>query len=344
MNHFEGRRRNPDRRTALMGLDGPPVVNPLSPINAAESSQVVQYDTDELSEPRDERDESPPLDPSLVTVQQVLQAHLEKANLTDLPRSHDPSTVNQLMVPDRQGSSLHDNYDSGGLFLEKERKSQSGFLSHEVATTSSPAINLNDAAEGECPDFGMESNKCPQAVSGRETHEVKDFGQQSQYTVTQSEDGVPYLQEVSFEARKKSHEGVESKKTTHTRISDSDIDEMALKTSAFIKEINRLANSESSDPESDTDRPPLSFKKKHHNLPPRMADKFLEQMKAISTPTPVEMHTVELVKSEVYHEFGFSLSEGLYEPGVFVRTIKNGSLADLSGKLQPFDRILKVRI
>ncbi|KAF4525915.1 hypothetical protein B566_EDAN014632 [Ephemera danica] len=55
-----------------------------------------------------------------------------------------------------------------------------------------------------------------------------------------------------------------------------------------------------------------------------------------------DVHTVTLRKDRVYEDFGFSLSDGLYERGVYVNRIRRGGPADLSGRLRPYDRILQV--
>lgn len=54
------------------------------------------------------------------------------------------------------------------------------------------------------------------------------------------------------------------------------------------------------------------------------------------------MYQVTLLKDRVYEDFGFSVSDGLYEKGVYVNRIRKGGPADRSGVLKPFDRILQV--
>lgn len=48
------------------------------------------------------------------------------------------------------------------------------------------------------------------------------------------------------------------------------------------------------------------------------------------------------MKDRVYEDFGFSVSDGLYEKGVYINRIRKGGPADRSGMLQPYDRILQV--
>lgn len=59
-------------------------------------------------------------------------------------------------------------------------------------------------------------------------------------------------------------------------------------------------------------------------------------------PIPIEVHRVTLFKDKVYEDFGFSVSDGLYDKGVYVNRVRPGGPADMSGILKPFDRILQV--
>ena len=62
---------------------------------------------------------------------------------------------------------------------------------------------------------------------------------------------------------------------------------------------------------------------------------------AASLPVPLEVHRVTLFKDNVYEDFGFSVSDGLHEKGVFVNRIRKGGPADLSAVLRPLDRIIQ---
>ena len=57
---------------------------------------------------------------------------------------------------------------------------------------------------------------------------------------------------------------------------------------------------------------------------------------------PQEVNKVTLFKDKIFEDFGFSLSDGLYERGIFVARIKKGGPADMSGLLKPLDRILQI--
>ena len=57
---------------------------------------------------------------------------------------------------------------------------------------------------------------------------------------------------------------------------------------------------------------------------------------------PLEVTRVTLFKDQIYEDFGFSVSDGLYERGIFVNRIRKGGPADVSGMIKPFDRILQL--
>lgn len=57
---------------------------------------------------------------------------------------------------------------------------------------------------------------------------------------------------------------------------------------------------------------------------------------------PYRSFHVTLYKDKVYDDYGFSVSDGLYERGVYINRIRSGGPADVTGLLKPFDRIMQV--
>lgn len=55
-----------------------------------------------------------------------------------------------------------------------------------------------------------------------------------------------------------------------------------------------------------------------------------------------EIYHVTLYKDSVYDDYGFSVSDGLYEKGVYINRIRKGGPADIVGMLRPYDRIIQV--
>ncbi|XP_019289184.2 glutamate receptor-interacting protein 2 isoform X2 [Panthera pardus] len=66
-----------------------------------------------------------------------------------------------------------------------------------------------------------------------------------------------------------------------------------------------------------------------------------EETQELLVPTPLEMHKVTLHKDPLRNDFGFSVSDGLLEKGVYVHTVRPDGPAQRGG-LRPFDRVLQV--
>ncbi|XP_072341289.1 glutamate receptor-interacting protein 1 isoform X2 [Scyliorhinus torazame] len=69
--------------------------------------------------------------------------------------------------------------------------------------------------------------------------------------------------------------------------------------------------------------------------------KIKQEMKEIMSPTPVELHKVTLYKDSDSEDFGFSVSDGLLEKGVYVNNTRPNGPAALGG-VKPYDRLLQV--
>ncbi|XP_076447578.1 glutamate receptor-interacting protein 2-like isoform X2 [Babylonia areolata] len=68
---------------------------------------------------------------------------------------------------------------------------------------------------------------------------------------------------------------------------------------------------------------------------------FDQHLQTIFTPTPIQLHRLSLEKTSATADFGFSLSDGLYEKGVYVSAVRTASPAQKAG-VRTFDRILQV--
>ncbi|XP_072183232.1 glutamate receptor-interacting protein 1 isoform X8 [Excalfactoria chinensis] len=99
--------------------------------------------------------------------------------------------------------------------------------------------------------------------------------------------------------------------------------------------------------ERSTVRPHYSQASRSNTLPSDVGRKsmvmrkFKQEMKEIMSPTPVELHKVTLYKDSDGEDFGFSVSDGLLEKGVYVKNIRPAGPGDLGG-LKPYDRLLQV--
>uniref|UniRef100_A0A8C7KFD5 Glutamate receptor interacting protein 1 n=1 Tax=Oncorhynchus kisutch TaxID=8019 RepID=A0A8C7KFD5_ONCKI len=69
--------------------------------------------------------------------------------------------------------------------------------------------------------------------------------------------------------------------------------------------------------------------------------KMKQEMNDVMSPTPVELHKVSLLKESDLEDFGFSVSDGLLEKGVYVNNIRPGGPAEVGG-LKSYDRLLQI--
>ncbi|XP_070594428.1 glutamate receptor-interacting protein 2 isoform X3 [Erythrolamprus reginae] len=85
----------------------------------------------------------------------------------------------------------------------------------------------------------------------------------------------------------------------------------------------------------------------NNNVTPTKNDKNLEiktikdEIQEIMSPTPLELHKMTVYKDPETEDFGFSVSDGLLEKGVYVNMIRPGGPAEQCG-LKPYDRVLQV--
>ncbi|XP_015265988.1 PREDICTED: glutamate receptor-interacting protein 1 [Gekko japonicus] len=99
--------------------------------------------------------------------------------------------------------------------------------------------------------------------------------------------------------------------------------------------------------ERSTSRPHYSQTTRSNTLPSDVGRKsgalrkMKQEMKEIMSPTPVELHKVTLYKDSDMEDFGFSVSDGLLEKGVYVKNIRPAGPGDVGG-LKPYDRLLQV--
>ncbi|XP_054844301.1 glutamate receptor-interacting protein 1 isoform X2 [Eublepharis macularius] len=99
--------------------------------------------------------------------------------------------------------------------------------------------------------------------------------------------------------------------------------------------------------ERSTSRPHYSQTARSNTLPSDVGRKSValrkmkQEMKEIMSPTPVELHKVTLYKDSDMEDFGFSVSDGLLEKGVYVKNIRPAGPGDVGG-LKPYDRLLQV--
>ena len=93
----------------------------------------------------------------------------------------------------------------------------------------------------------------------------------------------------------------------------------------YIHKIGQIAEPpSSSDPDSDYEP---AYKGRHRRY---ASNKF----------TQCIQQRVRLVKTDYNPDFGFSISDSAYEPGIYIHKVKPGGPAEMNG-LKPYDRILR---
>ncbi|XP_033921923.1 glutamate receptor-interacting protein 2 isoform X3 [Melopsittacus undulatus] len=98
----------------------------------------------------------------------------------------------------------------------------------------------------------------------------------------------------------------------------------------------RKANASCEDGQTESSSSPA--KKNERNLDVKKIEK---EMQEIMSPTPLEFHKMTLHKDPESEDFGFSVSDGLLEKGVYVNMVRPDGPADQCG-LKPYDRVLQV--
>lgn len=86
--------------------------------------------------------------------------------------------------------------------------------------------------------------------------------------------------------------------------------------------------------------PNYSFSNGVYALPTR--NNYFERLASNESVLDNEIYHVTLYKDSIYDDYGFSVSDGLYEKGVYINRIRKGGPADIVGLLRPYDRIIQV--
>ncbi|TRY57553.1 hypothetical protein DNTS_023497 [Danionella cerebrum] len=104
---------------------------------------------------------------------------------------------------------------------------------------------------------------------------------------------------------------------------------------------------QSSFQERGSNKPQYSQANRSNTLPSDVGRKSFsmrrmkQEIQDIMSPTPVELHKVSLLKDSDLEDFGFSVSDGVLEKGVYVNNIRPGGPAETGG-LKPYDRLLQI--
>lgn len=162
-------------------------------------------------------------------------------------------------------------------------------------------------------DDGMEQNRTGRVLS-------KDDSKLYHTTPHRSSriSQIP-MARAAYMSRRKQLEDTENCEITQIRST-------LIESDKYIDRICRIVEQQSSsDPDSDYEP---TYKGRYRKY---ASNKF----------THCTQHRVRLIKTDCSSDFGFSISDSAYEPGIYIHQLKPGGPAEMNG-LQPYDRILRV--
>ncbi|XP_058805905.1 glutamate receptor-interacting protein 1-like [Phymastichus coffea] len=180
------------------------------------------------------------------------------------------------------------------------------------------------------PDLGAEAS----ALSCREASLVADGAVQSQYPSG-----------VQLRSARESLPSVDSAVDSWGEIADvSGADIMRLWETASIDsgqlDLPMPPYPYPSSIASTSPRPACSCSPQDSRLSPTSSQPSHSHHPPPQSPSQQQILHVSLHKDPVYEDFGFSVSDGLYERGVYINRLRPGGPCD--GVLRPYDRILRV--
>lgn len=173
-------------------------------------------------------------------------------------------------------------------------------------------------------DDGMEQSRIGKPLSKDDSKVYSTFSHRtsrvSQIPVARAALKRDYSLPMS---RKKQLEDLEN----HSNSSEiKQIRSTLIESDKYLNRICKIAEQQSSsDPDSDYEP---AYKGRHRKF---ASNKF----------THCHQHRVRLVKTDYNPDFGFSISDSAYEPGIYIHQVKPGGPAEANG-LKPYDRILLV--
>uniref|UniRef100_A0A8C5TBP4 Glutamate receptor interacting protein 2 n=1 Tax=Malurus cyaneus samueli TaxID=2593467 RepID=A0A8C5TBP4_9PASS len=231
----------------------------------------------------------------------------------------------------KKSGSINEVSDPEDELTDSQKTSK---LSEMYSTTIPSMDNTVESWDGSAIDagYGSQGTYIPQAAGiALHPHEWRHSRQKSTFTPLQkSADNVWFLRYNRYPNRQN---GLE---TTHEdnfwRVFGEALEDLeTCGQSELLREIevNNFLNLLGS-----------PAKKNERNLDVKKMEK---EMQEIMSPTPLEFHKVcmTLHKDPESEDFGFSLSDGLLEKGVYVNMVRPDGPADQCG-LKPYDRVLQV--
>uniref|UniRef100_A0A8B9FN78 Glutamate receptor interacting protein 2 n=1 Tax=Amazona collaria TaxID=241587 RepID=A0A8B9FN78_9PSIT len=205
----------------------------------------------------------------------------------------------------------------------------------EIYSSTIPSMdNVMDSWDGSGIDagYGSQGTYIPQAAGiAFHPHEWRHSRQKSSTPPGDPRKNYPYM-DGSFSEDdwdKPSRYGGTTHEDSFWRVFGEALEDLeTCGQSELLREIEDGQTESSSSP----------AKKNERNLDVKKMEK---EMQEIMSPTPLEFHKMTLHKDPESEDFGFSVSDGLLEKGVYVNMVRPDGPADQCG-LKPYDRVLQV--
>uniref|UniRef100_A0A672V3R2 Glutamate receptor interacting protein 2 n=1 Tax=Strigops habroptila TaxID=2489341 RepID=A0A672V3R2_STRHB len=211
----------------------------------------------------------------------------------------------------------------------------------EIYSSTIPSMdNVMDSWDGSGIDagYGSQGTYIPQAAGiALHPHEWRHSRQKSSTPPGDPRKNYPYM-DGSFSEDdwdKPSRYGGTTHEDSFWRVFGEALEDLeTCGQSELLREIEANASCEDGQTESSSS----PAKKNERNLDMKKIEK---EMQEIMSPTPLEFHKMTLHKDPESEDFGFSVSDGLLEKGVYVNMVRPDGPADQCG-LKPYDRVLQV--
>ena len=224
-----------------------------------------------------------------------------------------------------------ESYSQGYTFLNTNDDDDDDFNITEqpYKSTTLPTVKKNDMTTdtdtnrgsftedemSSLDDEGMEQSKTGRMLS-KDNKLYRSFPHNKTSRVSQ----IPVARATSL-SRRKQLEDMEDANSNEIK----QIRSTLIESDKYLNRICKIVEQpSSSDPDSDHEP---AYKGRHRRY---ASNKFTQCIK----------QRVRLVKNDYNPDFGFSISDSAYDPGIYIHQVKPGSPAEANG-LQPYDRILK---
>ena len=204
--------------------------------------------------------------------------------------------------------------------LHKSSTLPTVFKRNDMATdTDTNRGSFTEDEMSSLDDEGMEQGRTRRALSKDDSKVYHTFSHNKPSRVSQIPVARAAMKRDSLPRRRQLEDLEDSSEIKQIRSA-------LIESDKYLNQICKIAEQpSSSDPDSDYEP---AYKGRHRRY---ASNKF----------TQCIQQRVKLVKTDYNPDFGFSISDSAYEPGIYIHKVKPGGPAEVNG-LKPYDRILRV--